>query len=103
MSNPIYATIIPPTIRTTSKEIPKMLNALSPMSAEAIKTMRMESATLMATNRFCVDANFDVSLEKMVPHMTGLMTAKTVTVACTILCRLVSTLGSRCIGIAREA
>jgi hypothetical protein len=38
--------IIPPTIRNTSNEMPKMLKTLSPISAEAARITRMVSATL---------------------------------------------------------
>ena len=52
----------------------------------------MLSATLTAARRLCDGTSFGVSVKKMAPHTTGLMTARTVTTACTIWCRLEQTL-----------
>ena len=76
--------IMPPTIRNASNEMLKMLRTLSPISAEIIRITRMLNDTLTAANRRCAGASFDVSVKKIEPHTTGLMTARTVTIACDI-------------------
>src|SRR5271166_5094906 len=63
--------IIPPTIRNTSNEMPKMLKTLSPISAEVTRITRMVSATLAASHRLCANASFGVSVKKIEPHTTG--------------------------------
>src|SRR5262252_3466303 len=68
--------IIPPTIRNTSNEMPKMLKTLIPISADATRMMRMLSATLIAADRLCAGTRFGVSVKKIEPHTTGLMTAE---------------------------
>ena len=62
----------------------KMLKTLSPTSAEITRMIRMLNAALMAARRLSANVCFGVSVRKIEPHTTGLMTAKTVTIACNI-------------------
>jgi hypothetical protein len=77
-------------MRNASSEILKMLNILSPTSAAVTKIMRMLSATLVAARRLCSGESLGVNVKKIEPHTTGLMTARTVTIACATWCRFVS-------------
>jgi hypothetical protein len=81
MSKPMYAMIIPPTMRSTSNEMSKMAKTFSPASADASRIIRILSATLTAADRLCGGASSAVEVKNMEPHTTGLMTAKTVTTA----------------------
>ena len=94
--------IIPETTLNTSSEMPKMLKTLSPTSAEPINMIRMLRATLAASRRRSGAVKFGVRVRKSEPQTTGLMTAKTVTIACRTWWRLVWSRDHKFQGIIRS-
>ena len=79
------AMIIPPTIRNTSSEILKMAKNLEPNQRGGRQNNQnaeghFDGCQSSLRRRKLVGVN----VRKIEPHTTGLMTAKTVTTACTI-------------------
>src|SRR5215813_10872458 len=65
---------------------------LEPDQRRADKNNENAQRDFSAAHRLCAGVSFAVSVKKIEPHTTGLMTARTVTMACTIWCRFTSEL-----------